>query len=309
MPTQAELKQLNETLFDQLADPMMKKQAVDAVNDFTRTTMREDGFARKILPPVDIGNDELDRAVDTDQPQKIVDREPGNPPAISLPFGSLPINVYIYGQRYRVSFDRIVSPRFMKDVDELRTYVMDIRQVLSDNSVKDMLAEEDSKFISAINAVMLGPDTPVPHNGNVVQWETIEGGITRETIQDARKIMPRGPSHLEAHTALINNVTIKEAEKMGFDEMGGDFSQDVFRNGWAEVQFANLNWIITIKRTLVPDDTMFMFSDPKFIGKMYMLEDSTMFMERRAFMIEWFCYQTMGGSIGHGGGLARVDFA
>ncbi len=137
-------------------------------------------------------------------------------------------------------------------------------------------SEEDSKLITAVNAVMIGADTPVPHNGNVVQWETIEGGITRETIQDARKIMPRGPSHLEAHTALINNVTIKEAEKMGFDEMGGDFSQDVFRNGWAEVQFANLRWIITIKRTLVPDDTMYMFSDPKFIGKMFLLEDSTM---------------------------------
>jgi len=309
MPTKAELQQLNERLFEQLADPSMQKRAIDAVNDFTRTTMREDGFARKILPPIDIGNDELDRQVDTDQPVKIVDREPGNPPAISLPFGSLPINVYIYGQRYRVGFDRIVSPRFMKDVDELRTYVMDIRQVLSDNAVKDMLAEEDSKLIAAVNAVMVGADTPVTHNGNVVQWETIYGGITRETLQDARKIMPRGPSHLESHTALINNVTIKEAEKMGFDEMGGDFSQDVFRNGWAEAKFANLTWIITIKRTLVPDDTMFMFSEPKFIGKMYMLEESTMFMERRAFMVEWFCYQTMGGAIGHGGGLARVDFA
>ena len=97
--------------------------------------------------------------------------------------------------------------------------------------------------------------------------------------------------------------------KMGFDEMGGDFSQDVFRNGWAEVEFASLRWIITIKRTLIPDDSMYMFADPKFIGRMYMLEDSTMFMERRAFMIEWFCYQTMGGSIGHGGGLARADFS
>jgi hypothetical protein len=28
-------------------------------------------------------------------------------------------------------FDRIVSPRAVKDVDELRTYVIDIRQVLS----------------------------------------------------------------------------------------------------------------------------------------------------------------------------------
>ena len=29
--------------------------------------------------------------------------------------------------------DRVLSPRFVKDVDELRTYHMDIRQVLSDN--------------------------------------------------------------------------------------------------------------------------------------------------------------------------------
>lgn len=40
---------------------------------------------------------------------------------------------------------------------------------------------------------MIGPDVPVPYNGNVVQWKTIDGGITRETLQEARKIMPRGP--------------------------------------------------------------------------------------------------------------------
>ena len=186
---------------------------------------------------------------------------------------------------------------------------MDIRQVLSDNSIKDMLAEEDSKFLSAVNQAMIGPDTPVPYNGNVVQWETISGGITRETLQDARKIMPRGPSHLESHTALINNVTIKEVEKFGRDEMGGDFSQDVVKNGWAETEFMNMRWIITIKRDLVPDDTMFMFADPKFIGKSYLLEDTTMYVRREAYMLEFFSYETCGGSIGHSGGLARADFA
>lgn len=309
MATQSEVQLLNETLFEQLSTPGMEKKAIDAVNDFTRTKMREDGFFRRIMPPLQISNDELDRQVDTDKPVKVVDKEPDSPAAVTIPFATLPTNVYIRGPRYRVMFDRIVTPKFTKDVDELRTWVMDIRQVLSDNSLKDALAEEDTKFIMAVNAMMIGPDVPVPYNGNVVQWETIDGGISRETLQDARKIMPRGPSHLEAHTAMVNNVTIKEFEKFGRDEMGGDFSQDVLKNGWAETEFANMRWIITIKRDLIPDDSLFMFSDPKFMGKSFLLEDMTVFLERRAYMIEFFAYETLGASLGHSGGVARVDFA
>jgi hypothetical protein len=93
------------------------------------------------------------------------------------------------------------------------------------------------------------------YNGNVVQWETISGDITRETVCDSLKIMPRGTSHLEVHTILINNITIKEVMKWGRDEMGGDFSQDVIKNGWAETNFLGCKWIISIKRDLIPDDT------------------------------------------------------
>ena len=99
--------------------------------------------------------------------------------------------------------------------------------------------------------------------------------------------------------------------KFGRDEMGGDFSEDIIRNGWAEANFMGARWIITIKRgaALVPDDSIFMFADPKFIGKSYLLEDTTMYIRREAYMLEFFAYQTAGGSIGHSGGLARADFA
>src|SRR4051812_7373255 len=188
--TQEESKMISEAIFEKLSsrDPFLEKQAVDAVNDFTRTKMREDGFYRRIMPPIPITNDELDRQVDTDKPVKVVDKEPDSPAAISIPFATLPTNIYIRGPRYRVMFDRIVTPRFTKDVDELRTWVMDIRQVLSDNAIKDMLAEEDSKFLSAVNSALVGQDTTVPLS-NVAQWQTISGGITRETLQDAFKIM------------------------------------------------------------------------------------------------------------------------
>jgi hypothetical protein len=53
--------QFLDALFNQLSNPGMEKQAIDAVNDFTRTKMREDGFYRRILPPVQTRNDELDR--------------------------------------------------------------------------------------------------------------------------------------------------------------------------------------------------------------------------------------------------------
>ena len=86
-------------------------------------------------------------------------------------------------------------------------------------------------------------------------------------LNDAFKIMPRTPSHLEVQKCLINNVTIRELMKFGRDEMGGDYSQEVFKNGWSATEFMGAEWIVTIKRDLVPDDTLFMFADEKFIGK------------------------------------------
>jgi hypothetical protein len=171
----------------------------------------------------------------------------------------------------------------------------------------DMLAEEDSKFISAVNTSLIAVDTVTPTSG-VVQWKTIGGGISRESMQDAFKVLPSTPFHLETATVLINNVTIRELLKWGRDEVGGDRSQELLFNGWSEAEFMRSKFIITIKRDLVPDNNIFMFSDPKFIGKMYLLEDTTMYIKREAWMLEFFAYETIGSSIGHTGGLARVTF-
>jgi hypothetical protein len=309
MSSPSSVQVLNEELFSQLETPGMEKNALDAVNEFTRVRVREDGFYRKIIPPVQVSNDDLDRQVDTDKPVIVVDKEPGSPAAISIPFATLPINVYIRGPRYRVQFDRIVTPRFVKDIDELRTWQMDIRQVLSDNAIKDMLAEEDSKFLTAVNTALGGAANAIVPTSGVAQWETVWGGISRDTVQEALKIMPKTPSHLEVNTVLINNVTIREILKWGYDEAGGSLSGDMLKSGWSEIDLMGVKWVITIKRDLVPDDSMYFFGDPRFIGKSYLLEDTTMHIKREAFMIEFFAYETLGGSIGHTGGLARADFA
>jgi len=60
-----------QELFDALNDPEMEQDAIDAINDFTRTRMREDGFFRRIMPDLD---GTLDRSVDTDVPVHIAEQ-------------------------------------------------------------------------------------------------------------------------------------------------------------------------------------------------------------------------------------------
>ena len=200
-----------------------------------------------------------------------------------------------------------MTERFQKDVEQLRTYTMDIRQVLSDNAIKDMLAEEDGKFLRAVNTAIVGPGITVPTSGTV-QYEVITGGITRDTLWDSLKVMPNTPSNLEVHCVLLNNITIKEVGKFSRNEMGGDLSQDIMKQGWSAQEFMGVKWVITIKKGLVATNTFYHFADPKFIGKSYVLEDTTMYIRREAYMMEFFAYETLGGSIGHTSGLARVDF-
>ena len=308
MASPAETQALNEAFLDALCTPGMEKTALDAVNEFTRTTVREDGIWRRIIPMVQVSNSDLTRLPNTDLPCIVVDKEPSSPAAVSLPFGPLPPRWYIKGSRYVVSFYRKATPMFQKDLDTLRTYKMDIRQVISDNSLKDLLAEEDRGFLAGVQAALIGVDQAVPYSG-VNQWQTIFGGITRDTFQAGLSIMATTPSHLEPNVILMNNVTIREFNKWGRDETGGDKAERLLFDGWSESQLDGKQLVVTIKRNLVPDYRMHFFGDPRFVGKAFTLEDTVLHVERKLWMVEWCSYETIGGAIGHTGGLAISDFA
>ena len=298
---------LNQAVLSRLTsdDPGMVKEAVTAINEYTRVKLREDGFLRRVLPPLTIT--EFDRQVDTDKPVKVVDKEPDSPAAISVPFGSSPMNRYIRGPRYRVMFDRILTPKFTKDVIELMTWHMDIRQILSDNAIKDLMAEEDSKFLTAVRALLVGAGSVLPETG-VAQWVTISGGVTRDTLAAAMQVLPKTYQRLVAATVLVNQITIWEFVKWGRDEVGGDDAQAMLRQGFQEREFMGVRFIVTIKWDLVPTNTIFLFAEPKFLGKLFMIEDVTMYVNKRAFMLEFFAYECLGACIGNVAGVGRVDF-
>lgn len=295
----------NQVFLDHILsdDSSMQKVAADAVNDFTRVKMREEGFARRILPPIVIDDKDLDRQYDTDKPVKVVDKEPGNPEAITVPFGTTPIGRYIRAPRYRVMFARVQSHKWSKDIDELRTYHMDIRQIISDNSIKDMLAEEDGKWIAACNAAV-GAEGSAQHTVITGSGDA----ITRSTLAESLKAMPRLDGHLQPAVALVNNITVLDVLKWTRDEAGGDLAQNLVLNGFVETKIMGVRWVVTIKTDLVPDNYIYYFAEPKFLGKFYTISDITMHLKREAYMIEFFAYETIGAAIGNAQAVTKHKF-
>lgn len=303
----ARVKERNQRLLAMLDTPGHEKDAGEAISSYTKTTLREDSFTYRLMDPLPIPDSELTPQVTTDKPSKVLEMEPGSPAAVSLPFGEMPLSIHIQVPRYLATFDRVISPRVYKDMAELRTYQMDVRQVISDNMNKDMLAEVDTKFIGTVNTALMGLDTVQPITG-VAQWRSVGGGIERETVIEVLKFMPQTPFRLETHTVLVNTLFLMEMMKWGRDEMGGNLSEEVLVNGWNERTFLGRRWISTIKRDLIPDTRMYCFADPRAIGKMFILEEPTMFVKKEAYLIDFFLYMTIGGALANVAGMTIGEF-
>ena len=193
-------KELNAALMEKLEGGMQKEAQAD-ITEYIRLKLREESFLDAVIPSATAEDSDLVPQVDTDKPVMIVELEPDSPGAITVPFGTLPVNEYIRGRKVRMMFQRMVTPRFVKDVDELRTYTMDIRQVLSDNALKDLGAEQDGKFIATIEQLLVAPGTVLPETG-AAQWQNITGAITRETWRELGYPSKDFCTHVSRNNAL-----------------------------------------------------------------------------------------------------------
>jgi len=295
-------------------DSGIAKEAANNVNDYLRIRAREDGFMRRIQPPVPVTPADLDRQVDTVKPVIVKDMEPDTPGAYSIPFGAVPMNHYIGAPRYMVIFDRIMSHRFTADVANLLTYDLDIRQIFNDLMLKDILAEEDRKYITVADTVA-GPMNGVnpltnPRINEVgsVGYITV-GAMARASLAFAMEGLPSTNRHLNPASALVNNITIWSVIGMGNRiAIGGDLSEDMFVNGFTERQIMGLKWMVTIKTNLVATDDIYYFAAPKFLGDLYVLEDVTVSVKHENYMFEMFCYEMIGATLKNTAAVCKAHF-
>lgn len=296
----------NEAFFGMIQKEQVK-EAADMVTDFTRIRIRESSFFEKIMPGVKLGNDELTPQLGTDKNVKLVEREPNSPAAITIPLGAQPIQYYFRGDRYPVYFDRIATSKFNKDISELRTYGMDIRQVISDNAILDMDFELDRKMLAAAQSIVGAQGSTVPETGIVQNLLIVDpAGISRDSLFEMKKVLPRTFARLDGVTILVNNITINDVAKFDRLEAGGDLAETLLTDGFQQKRLLGCNWIVTNKHELIPEGVFWIFASPEFIGKSFVLDDTTMYVEKKAFNLEFFAYCERGATIGNPASVCQV---
>jgi hypothetical protein len=279
------------------------KEAEAEGTAFIRQKLRQESFAREIIEPVMLADDEIDRDVNTDQPKKIVEKEP-NSVATFVPFYGSAQRTFFRGPRFEVYFGKTESQRFTKTKFELMTYQNDIRKILSDNSVKDMADQEDSKFISTVNAVLaLNPSTQITTSASFTSTAFklgFQGLVSR--YQPIGKI-------------LLSKETYYEALDLPATSVGNDVASRHYDLGIeAEEKLWGIPVVSTIKRQIV-DDTVgqtrrsaYIFAPQNYLGVFFLLQDATLYVKQEADIIEFWSYAAPGIGLGNNNAMQRVDF-
>ena len=318
---------LNREIIDAIteADEGSIKSAAAAGSNMIRRRIREDGFARNIIPPKTVTNDMLDRVAEHDRPVMIEDMEPDSKGAKSIPFGDSADTEFYYGTKYVCVFNAITTPEFTKDINELRTYRMDLRKVITDNALRDIQTEEDTRFIELVNDATGTYNTTGTATGGTGGGTNGAAGFKQAYHYAAAASgsgFDRGTyipslSNLENHNLnngvnLMNRYTAKHFLKMHRSEAGGDLSQELFLSGLKALQEATVfgvRHLFTIKADLVPNDEMYSFAEPEFLGRFYTLQDPTMYVEKKKDILRFSARETISVTFANLAGVARCKWS
>jgi hypothetical protein len=165
-------------------------------------------------------------------------------------------------------------------------------------------------MLAACQTIVGAEGSTVVETGVIQNKKIVDAlGITRNSLFEMKKILPSTFAHLEGVTILVNNITVHDVSKFGRDEVGGDLSQDMFIEGFQQKKLLGLNWVVTNKTELVGNSEMWIFASPEFLGKSFVLEDVTMFLDKKAYSLEFFAYCERGASVGNVAAIAKVTIA
>ncbi len=275
--------------------------------DYVRWKLRENGFYRNICPPDPVTDSQFDRQLDYDEPVIIEDMEPESPGAKSIPFNDTPDSRPFRGRRFMVRFCKITTPEFVKNIDELRTYKMDLRQVITDNALKDMETEEDARLITTVDRIV----GAIGGNGlaGVPQNHQVQGRIVRPSYKDLKNHLE--DLQLNNGIFLMNRHTSTEFLGWDHDEVGGELAQTLMTEGLRglpKMQIMGIPHLATIKRTLVPDFVIYQFAEKSYMGKAYQLQEPTMYVEKRKDIIRFCAQEKLGFTIAPRKFDTRVEF-
>ncbi len=286
-----------------------EKFASQGSTDFIRRNLREDSFCHAIIPFEEITNSDLAESVKTEDPFVIYEMEAAQAMPHVVAFNDTTRQQQFFGDKFIMSFFTLATPVWMKNVNKLRTYKMDIKSVLVDNALRDLSRLRDVRFMEGVNEITgIIPGAPSPITG-MQQYVQLHGRLDRQNWVSTMNYLPSRT--LLNGVFLCNHVTWSEFARWGRDEMGGDKAQAIIEKGngaWDKASMSGIDFIVTLKHDLVPNGKIYQFAPPNYLGKAGVLEKPTMYVKKDKDIISMTCREIIGMTIANSPAVQAVEY-
>lgn len=285
-----------------------EKEAQEVSNRIIRRIVREDSIILgHILPPEDPIN--IQYNTDDEGFHTVVSLEPISAGAVDVPFDTRGELRYIRGERMRLNYRRLLSKTYTIDEARLKNYDYDVLGMYQWHSGKDIHDRIDINAFAVVDQIVgATANAPSPLTG-LTQYRSFAGGVSRDNFNEALKIMQQLPSKLTPAICVINQNFVNEIQKWNRSEFGGDISAEVAINGFNAVRtLFGKKLVITIKDNIVPDNVMYMFASPDYLGKCFRLQDFTVYTRKEDYMYYFTLSAILTLGFGNVAGIAKAEF-
>lgn len=293
----------------QHSDGIMKRASATTEN-YTRRIIREDAVWRAYLPPKKYSKSELNKFLEGEKLGVICEMEPYSMGPKVVTFNDTPEQAEYSATRYILPFFQITTPEFTKNVLELMTYDMDLREVVTDNALRDMSRMEDIHIMKFIDEIVGAEYGVLSSETGLMQNVMFNGRLTRDNWVSTLSILE--DAQLNNGTYLCNRRTFKEFMRWTRNEMGGDFTEELFREGtgaFRTAEVSGIKFIITIKDYLVPNGVIYLFAPPNYLGKSGVFQEPTMYVKKEKKILRFSCDEIIGCTFANTAAVAKASFA
>lgn len=305
---------------EKIASPEGQAKAAMEGGKFIFDRLRERAFCRPILDAKPITRDKCQISESHDTLIRLEFMEPGAR-AMAVAFRSTGDAQLIRMARAAMGFYTIMSPIFTKNEQELQMYGdIPITKIIEDNSLKDMEEMEDRGFLihieSAVqylqaeaNGVTTPPElsaTALQGGSPPVEFSVTKGELARSAATDtAAPLALQRPDIVTMKNMLTDNrlrgaqVLLTESDKNMVDtwtleDMGDRQQSETLVDGYKANTLIGLKYVVSIKNDMLRRGNVYIFAAPEFLGRMYILNQTKFFVDKRFNWVSWAAWEDIG---------------
>lgn len=291
---------LNRVFVENIRDPSMRKEAEERAQAYLKLRVYEDSFLSRIMPPKPISPSQCDRTLDSPTLlRKVIDKEFTDVKATVMDFRGKGDYKFIETAQYAVDFHKIESEEYHITEGELRAKEQPIQSLIKHHTARFIQEKMDQVFVNALEGIITAnPTQGVTDSSDII----LPSNITKlRNVLDGRTTFPQVAATLLMTQAQFNNMSVWP--QAGVDNGMG---QEYWADGYKYDKIFGLRVVKTIKSNLVPNNVVYAFVAPEFLGHHLTFNDDRFQIKTEWDDISWKAWKTHGAAIGNNFGIAKL---